>query len=99
MEDYLIENTARYRDLVEGHNLKSRKATLTTKAETCVDSDITIVARLRPLLEDEEDGGQIPGVFHRPGSVGTVDLHEMRRPVKPLAPPVLTVSTPWCNQS
>ncbi|KAL1406376.1 hypothetical protein Q8F55_008075 [Vanrija albida] len=93
MEQFLVDNTARYADLVAAHALKAQTAALDAAPEASPESDITIAARLRPLLPDEVGAGQVAGVFARPGAGGVAELHEMRRPVRPTAPLALSSSS------
>jgi kinesin family protein 2/24 len=102
MEAYLLENASTYRDLVakSALELAPKPAAAVVAAEGAdeagagtelADTDIVITARIRPVLDDEVAGGQLPGVFQRVDDAARVEVHEMRRPVKPTAPPIFTV--------
>ncbi|KAK3321916.1 P-loop containing nucleoside triphosphate hydrolase protein [Apodospora peruviana] len=84
MEQFLIENTKRYVSLVKAFKPSDpKKGTTGSNETTSVSGDITVCARIRPLLEDEIAQGFPAGVIPR-GNTSTVDVHELRRPVRGL---------------
>jgi len=92
MESFLLENADRYRQLVAA--FKPKAGASNTKKVTdnlTASEDIIVSTRIRPMLEDERAQGFPEGIFQRGGGTNTVDVHELRKPVKPLAPVVLTV--------
>jgi hypothetical protein len=72
------------------HTLLSRSAPPLLKASTSHSEDTIIGARIRPLLEDEIEDGQVEGVLPRQREPNVVDVHEMRVAVR--GPPKLNVS-------
>lgn len=85
MEQFLIDNAERYKLLVA--RFKPSDADTRKGSSTAASPDIVVSIRIRPMLEDE--AAQFPaGVFIRPDT-NTIDLHEMRRPVRGL--PTITV--------
>jgi kinesin family protein 2/24 len=54
------------------------------------ETDTVIGARIRPLLPDEIEEGQLTGIYVRPQG-GFIDVHELRE--KPRPPPTLSVSS------
>lgn len=93
MEEYIPLHLERYNRLVENFsNLAAKqvridKAKGTFPAETVINPDVAVVARLRPLLEPELEAGFPQGVFCRPDAPGLMDAHELKRPVR--GPPAL----------
>ena len=51
-------------------------------------TDTVVGARIRPLLADEIEDGQVPGIYVRSKS-SVLDIHELRE--RPHRPPILTV--------
>jgi kinesin family protein 2/24 len=98
MEEYIPLHLERYNRLVENFsNLAAKQARIdkakgTFPAETVINPDVAVVARLRPLLEPELEAGFPQGVFCRPDAPGLMDAHELKRPVRgPPALPTLQV--------
>lgn len=89
MEQFMLEHAERYRRLVAAFKptTSGPKAADSTAAST----EILVSTRLRPMLEDEINQGFPPGVYQR-GRSNTVDVHELRRPVRGL--PTINVSAP-----
>ncbi|OBS21948.1 hypothetical protein FPOA_08285 [Fusarium poae] len=84
MEQFIIDNAQRYDDLVK----RFKPAPIRAKpSDEESNPDITIATRIRPMMEDEKEEGQLIGVFPRKTLPGAVDLHELRRPVR--GPPTL----------
>ncbi|KAF5025969.1 hypothetical protein F66182_1937 [Fusarium sp. NRRL 66182] len=81
MDQFLLDHAERYQELVKRFKPQPSKA---KPSHDETNPDITIAARLRPMLDDEKEGGQLAGVFPRRELPGTLDLHEMRRPVRGL---------------
>jgi hypothetical protein len=72
------------------HTLLSRSTPPPLKPSTSHSEDTIIGARIRPLLEDEIEDGQVEGVLPRRREANVVDVHEMRVAVR--GPPKLNVS-------
>ncbi|KAK0713351.1 P-loop containing nucleoside triphosphate hydrolase protein [Lasiosphaeria miniovina] len=82
MEQFLLDNADRYRKLVG----LFKPAALNKKTDSgteAASSDITVSARIRPILEEETSQGFPDSVFRR-GPSSTVDVHELRQPVRGL---------------
>lgn len=94
MEQFLLENADRYRKLVGDFTPPAaRKSTRHDRVETATaNPDIIVSARIRPMLDEELSQGFPEGVIPRRGTPGTVDLHEIRRPVR--GPPGINVRLP-----
>lgn len=88
MDQFFLDHAQRYQELVNRF-----KPTLVKSKTSNEESnpDIIIATRLRPMLDDEKEGGQLIGAFPRNNAPGVIDLHELRRPVR--GPPPLVVST------
>lgn len=87
MEQYILDNAQRFDDLVK----RFRPAPIKAKpSDEEPNPDITIATRIRPMMDDEKEEGQLIGVFPQQNLPGAVDLHELRRPVR--GPPTLVVS-------
>ncbi|UZP42159.1 hypothetical protein NXS19_009975 [Fusarium pseudograminearum] len=87
MEQYILDNARRFDDLVK----RFRPAPIKVKpSDEESNPDITIATRIRPIMDDEKEEGQLIGVFPRQNLPGAVDLHELRRPVR--GPPTLVSS-------
>jgi kinesin family protein 2/24 len=87
MDQFFLDNAQRYQELV------NRFKPAPTKAKPSSDEsnpDITIATRIRPMLDEEREGGQISGVFPRNNLPGVVDLHELRKRVR--GPPTMLSS-------
>ncbi|KAM7192136.1 hypothetical protein V8F20_008971 [Naviculisporaceae sp. PSN 640] len=84
MEQFLLENADRYRKLVSAFRppAASKKTQSLRDVDTTASPDITVSARIRPMLNDELSQGFPEGVIPRKGTSATVDLHEIRRPVR-----------------
>ncbi|KAK3386173.1 P-loop containing nucleoside triphosphate hydrolase protein [Podospora didyma] len=94
MEEFMLENADRYKTLVNGFKPApaSKKAASET---TSASSDIIVATRIRPMLADETTAGFPESVFRR-GDTNTVDIHELRRPVRGL--PTLNSSSYTVDQ-
>lgn len=88
MDQYLLENVARYQALLQRFKPPPQKAT--DKDKPPASSNIVVNTRIRPLLEDEVLSGQVVATFPRGDGSGVVDLHELRRVVRGL--PTMNVS-------
>ncbi|KAJ5350530.1 hypothetical protein N7541_008257 [Penicillium brevicompactum] len=73
MEQFLLDNAARHQLLIS--RLKPPKKTKVTYEA----SNITVAARVRPMLEHETSSGQVVAVYPRVDDSGVVDLHDLRR--------------------
>lgn len=95
MDEYHIKHTPWYQSAVEAFSAKAAKKDLAGAQDpnTTSNPDMIVAARLRPILEDEVAAGLIRGVFPRPSGNGAVDIHQIRKHVKPLGPPTLNVSS------
>jgi kinesin family protein 2/24 len=87
MEQFILDHAQRYDDLVKRFKPAPIKAKPSDEESN---PDITIATRIRPMMKDEKEEGQLIGVFPRKNLPGAVDLHELRRPVR--GPPPLVVS-------
>jgi kinesin family protein 2/24 len=87
MEQFMLDNAERYKRLVAAFTPTS--STKKGGESTTASSEIVVSARLRPMLDDETTQGFPQGVYLR-GHSNTVDLHELRRPVR--GPPTINVS-------
>ena len=82
MDRVYMENIGRYQTLI---NAYTPPKVGVKEAETVPNPDMTVSARIRPLLEDELSAGIVPGVFLRDQattSVPVIDLHELRKTVR-----------------
>lgn len=92
MEQYILEHADRYRMLARSFKPPGTRAGTGSDA---VNPDVTVAARLRPLLNDELSTGMPQGVFLRTSHDGVLDVHELKRPIRgPPALPTLKVRTP-----
>ncbi|KAK3376420.1 P-loop containing nucleoside triphosphate hydrolase protein [Lasiosphaeria ovina] len=82
MEQFLLDNADRYRKLVGLFKPAAPNKKTDTETEAA-SSDITVSARIRPMLDEETSQGFPNSVFRR-GSSSTVDVHELRQPVRGL---------------
>lgn len=87
MEQFILDNAQRFEYLVERFKPAPAKS---KPSDEEPNPDITIATRIRPMMQDEKEEGQLIGVFPRKNLPGTLDLHELRRPVR--GPPPLVVS-------
>ncbi|KAF5548715.1 diatom spindle kinesin 1 [Fusarium mexicanum] len=87
MDQFFLDHAQRYQELVNRFKPAPIKSKTSNEESN---PDITIATRLRPMLDDEKEGGQLIGAFPRNNAPGVIDLHELRRPVR--GPPPL-VST------
>ncbi|KAL8288418.1 hypothetical protein RB597_000503 [Gaeumannomyces tritici] len=91
MEEFLIANQDRFEALVKGFKAKDEGlATKKSNGRTTA-TDIVVVARVRPVLDEEKDGGALTAVLPRPGTPGTIDCHEIRKTIR--GQPALDTST------
>src|SRR4051812_35830093 len=88
MEQFLLDNAARYTKLVGAFKPKAANSKLEPAAPN---PDMVVSARIRPLLEDEAAQGFPECLFPRPAAPHTVDVHELRQPVRGL--PTLNSNT------
>ncbi|KAK1545112.1 kinesin motor domain-containing protein [Colletotrichum paranaense] len=95
MDEYHIKHTSWYQASVEAFSAKVAKKDLAAAQDpnTTSNPDMIVAARLRPILEDEVYAGLIRGVFPRPNNNGAVDIHQIRKHIKPLGPPTLTTTS------
>ncbi|KAF6828757.1 diatom spindle kinesin 1 (kinesin motor domain containing protein) [Colletotrichum plurivorum] len=91
MDEYHIKHTPWYQAAVGAFASKAAREDLARAEDpnTTANPDMIVAARLRPILEDEVAAGLIRGVFTRTSSNGAVDVHQIRKHVKPLGPPTL----------
>ncbi|KAK1596570.1 P-loop containing nucleoside triphosphate hydrolase protein [Colletotrichum navitas] len=91
MDEYHTKHTAWYQASVEAFGNKAAKQDLASfnDSNSTPNPDMIVAARLRPILEDEVAAGLIRGVFPRKSGNGAVDIHQVRKHVKPLGPPTL----------
>ncbi|CAP61966.1 uncharacterized protein PODANS_5_1450 [Podospora anserina S mat+] len=80
MEQFLIDNADRYKELVQAFNPKPAAP---VKADS-TNPDFLVSTRIRPLLPDEISQGFLEGVCSRPGGANIVDLHELKKSVRGL---------------
>ncbi|KAK1625754.1 P-loop containing nucleoside triphosphate hydrolase protein [Colletotrichum phormii] len=95
MDEYHIKHTPWYQASVETFSTKAAKKDAASPQDpnTTSNPDMIVAARLRPILEDEVSAGLIRGVFLRPSGNGAVDIHQIRKHIKPLGPPTLTTTS------
>ncbi|KAM0196954.1 hypothetical protein ACHAPA_006131 [Fusarium lateritium] len=87
MDQFFLDNAQRYQELVN----RFKPEPIKTKSSSDESNpDITIATRIRPMLDEEREGGQISGVFPRNNLPGVVDLHELRKRVR--GPPTMLSS-------
>ncbi|KAF6795376.1 diatom spindle kinesin 1 (kinesin motor domain containing protein) [Colletotrichum musicola] len=91
MDEYHLKHTPWYQAAVGAFAAKAARDDLARAEDpnTTANPDMIVAARLRPILEDEVAAGLIRGVFTRTSSNGAVDVHQIRKHVKPLGPPTL----------
>ncbi|TEA22536.1 Diatom spindle kinesin-1 [Colletotrichum sidae] len=94
MDEYHIKHSAWYQASVEAFAVKAAREdrTASEALNAVPNPDMVVAARLRPVLDDELAAGFIRAVFPRVSGNGAVDLHQIRKHIKPLGPPRL-VST------
>ncbi|KAL0940302.1 kinesin motor domain containing protein [Colletotrichum truncatum] len=94
MDEYQIKHTPWYQSSVEAFAAKAAREDLGRPEDpnATPNPDMIVAARLRPILEDEVAAGLIRGVYTRSSANGAVDVHQIRKHIKPLGPPTL-VST------
>ncbi|KAF4450841.1 hypothetical protein F53441_6064 [Fusarium austroafricanum] len=90
MDQFFLDHSQRYQELVKRFKPSPIKSKTNSEESN---PDITIATRIRPMLDDEKEGGQLIGAFPRNNAPGVIDLHELRRPVR--GPPPL-VSSNYC---
>ncbi|KAL4937000.1 P-loop containing nucleoside triphosphate hydrolase protein [Aspergillus oleicola] len=81
MDQDLLDNVQRYQALVGRFKPPVEKEPV---GQLSMNPNLVVATRIRPLLEQKTESGQIPGVFPRPGQDGVVDIHEMRKVVQGL---------------
>ncbi|KAK2055706.1 P-loop containing nucleoside triphosphate hydrolase protein [Colletotrichum caudatum] len=91
MNEYHIKHTSWYQASVEAFGNKAARQDLFNLDEPngTPNPDMVVAARLRPILDDEVASGLIRGVFPRKSGNGAVDIHQIRKHIKPLGPPKL----------
>ncbi|GKT52272.1 kinesin-like protein KLP2 [Colletotrichum spaethianum] len=91
MDEYHIKHTPWYQASVEAFIAKAMKQDLTRPDDpnSTSNPDMVVAARLRPVLEDEVAAGLIRSVFPRKSGNGAIDIHQIRKHIKPLGPPTL----------
>ncbi|KAK2026291.1 P-loop containing nucleoside triphosphate hydrolase protein [Colletotrichum zoysiae] len=91
MDEYHIKHTSWYQTSVEAFGNKAAKQDLSNldESNSTPNPDMVVAARLRPILKDEVAAGLIRGVFPRKSGNGAVDIHQIRKHIKPLGPPKL----------
>ncbi|KZL83158.1 kinesin motor domain-containing protein [Colletotrichum incanum] len=91
MDEYHIKHIPWYQASVEAFSDKVAKQDLARPDDTnsMSNPDMVVAARLRPVLKDEVAAGLIQGVFLRKSGNGAVDIHQVRKHIKPLGPPTL----------
>jgi len=88
LETILAANKDIYLHLVKDFKPKISKSAINADFS---ETDTVVGARIRPLLPDEIEDGQVTGIYVRPKG-GFIDVHELRE--KPRPPPTLSVSYP-----
>ncbi|GAB1317016.1 hypothetical protein MFIFM68171_07226 [Madurella fahalii] len=79
MEQFFLENAERYKRLVAA--FKPSAPNTKNNDSTAASTEIVVSTRIRPMLEDEESQGFPVAVYIRSN---TVDVHELKRPVRGL---------------
>ncbi|CAM1501497.1 Fc.00g034810.m01.CDS01 [Cosmosporella sp. VM-42] len=79
MEQYVMDNIARYQKLVSQYKAPRVRR---TGNEGTVSPDMVVATRLRPLLDDETEVGLPAAIFPRAEQPGVLDVHELRQPVR-----------------
>lgn len=87
MDQYLLDNVARYQTLLSRFKPPTKKA---SENKPPTGENIIVNTRIRPLLEAEISSGQVIATFPRGDRSGVVDLHELKRVVRGL--PTMNVS-------
>ena len=85
MEQHILEHTDYYRKLVS--KWQPSKSDVPKKGIAGVDAksnpDMIVCARVRPLLDSEEESGVPPGIFGRGEKhPGLFDIHELKMAIK-----------------
>lgn len=57
MEEFLVANRDRFQALVEGFKAKGEGLVSNKRNSRTTATDIIVVARVRPVLDEEEDAG------------------------------------------
>ncbi|KAK3305967.1 P-loop containing nucleoside triphosphate hydrolase protein [Chaetomium strumarium] len=83
MEQFMLDNAELYKRLVAAFKPSASDTKSKDGSSVVASSEIVVSARVRPMLEDEVTQGFPPSVYLR-GSSNTVDVHELRRPVRGL---------------
>ncbi|PCG92398.1 Hypothetical protein PENO1_088930 [Penicillium occitanis (nom. inval.)] len=89
MERYLLENTEPYKLLVQRFKPPHRK--VAERIQKGINPTTSVVARIRPILDEEVSSGQVVAAFPRDGEDDTVDVHELLRVIRGL--PAINSST------
>ncbi|KAK4173337.1 P-loop containing nucleoside triphosphate hydrolase protein [Triangularia setosa] len=84
MEQFLIDNADRYKELVQAFKPKLTSIKAGTTGGGVANPDFLVSTRIRPLLPDEISQGFPEGVFSRAGDANIVDLHELKKSVRGL---------------
>ncbi|KAI7969126.1 hypothetical protein EIK77_006031 [Talaromyces pinophilus] len=82
MERYLLENTEPYKLLVQRFKPPHRK--VAERIQKGINPTTSVVARIRPILDEEVSSGQVVAAFPRDGEDDTVDVHELLRVIRGL---------------
>ncbi|KAL4780069.1 P-loop containing nucleoside triphosphate hydrolase protein [Aspergillus varians] len=85
MEQFLLANVKHYQTLVG--RFKPPRSKEPEKTDLQTSPNLVVATRIRPILEDEIQSGQVSAVFPRPTENEAVDIHEMRKVVR--GPPTL----------
>ncbi|KAI8266868.1 hypothetical protein K4K58_009192 [Colletotrichum sp. SAR11_239] len=95
MDEYHTKHIPWFQASVEAFAAKAAKEDLARPDDpnTTPNPDMIVAARLRPMLEDEISAGLIRGVFTRDNTDGAVDIHQIRKHIKPLGPPTLITTS------
>ncbi|OLN86643.1 Diatom spindle kinesin-1 [Colletotrichum chlorophyti] len=95
MDEYHIKHAAWYQASVQAFDAEAAREDLGPPQgpNAGPNPDMIVAARLRPILEDEVATGLIRGVFPRSSGNGAVDIHQIRKHIKPLGPPTLMSTT------
>lgn len=81
MDQFIIDNAEKFKSLVLSFKPKASVDRL--KGGTLnINPDVLVATRLRPLIDEEVEGGVPQAVFCRSGSEGVLDAHELRKSVK-----------------
>jgi kinesin family protein 2/24 len=94
MDKFLLQNVARYQELVSAFDPKSAPHTGSIAAGT-TSPDMIVSARIRPLLKKDNASGFPGAIFPRPDEEGVVDIHDLYN--HPRGRPILKVRYPFSS--